>query len=40
MTTEYDGQQYPIYLYEFRYRDELTGKWRKESARSPKIPTP
>ena len=34
MTTEHDAQQYPIYLFEFRYRDELTGKWRKARYRA------
>jgi len=27
--TEHDKQQYPLYLYEFRYRCERTAKWRK-----------
>lgn len=26
--------QYPLYLYEFRYRDPLTGKWRKARYRA------
>jgi len=29
MATEHDMQQYPLYLYEFRYRCERTAKWRK-----------
>ena len=33
MTRE-DDQQYPLYLYEFRYRCERTGKWRKARYRA------
>jgi len=34
MPTEHDKQQYPLYLYEFRYRCERSGKWRKARYRA------
>lgn len=34
MATEHDSRGYPIYLYEFRYRDERTGKSRKARHRA------
>ena len=30
----HDGPTYPLYLYEFRYLDPLTGKWRKARYRA------
>ena len=34
MSNQHDEQQYPLYLYEFRYRCERTGKWRKARYRA------
>ena len=33
MSAEHDPT-YPLYLYEFRYRDPLTSKWRKARYRA------
>jgi len=34
MRAEHDQCEYPLYLYEFRYRCERTGKWRKARYRA------
>ena len=34
MTSEDHNGEYPLYLYEFRYRCERTGKWRKARYRA------
>ena len=34
MSTEHGNREYPLYLYEFRYRCPRTGKWRKARYRA------
>lgn len=34
MPTEHDKREYPLYVYEFRYRCERIGKWRKARYRA------
>jgi hypothetical protein len=34
MPTDHHNSEYPLNLYDFRYRDPLTGKWRKARYRA------